>query len=187
MGKRTPEVEQAIREAADRLLSGQPKHATAGRLSAVELAEEAGISGGRLYRDYEDLKDEFLDTVTARKANPPPATDREARMLNEITSLKDRIALLEAELRDQKTSQGQWKAAMQAAFRIVNVLEQEAHNLRVDMGSKEKEIKRLRETIAGHRQQRNAPSGRPEFTIIPGKQENPVDGRGDIPSEDPDQ
>lgn len=183
MGKRTPEVEQAIREAADRLLSGHPVHATAGRLSGVELAVEAGISRGRLYRDYADLKEAFLATVRERDADPAPATEREARLLDEITSLKDRIASLEAEFRDERELKGQWKQAMQAAFRIVNVLEKEAYNLQVDLESKEKEITRLRRTIAGHRQQ-SSPVQRPGLTVIPGKQENRVEGHGDIPHED---
>ena len=187
MGKRTPEGEQAIREAAERLLSGQPKHAKAGRLSAVELAEEAGISRPRLYRDYTDLKDEFLRAVEQGDADPTPATERETHLLEEVRSLKDRIAVLEAERREEKALQGQWREAARAAFRIVNVLEKEAHNLRVDIGSKEKRIERLSEIVAGHRQQGSASTGRPEFMVIPGRQENRVEGRGHTPREGLDQ
>lgn len=186
LGKRTPEVEQAIREAANRLLSGQPRHAEPGRLSGVQLAIEAEISRGRLYRDYEDLKDEFLDTVEERSADPAPATARESSMLDEITSLKDQIAVLEAQAREEREMHGKWKEAMEAAFRIVNVLEKEAHALRVDLQTKEKEINRLNRALAGN-QERNVPSERPEFTVIEGKQENPVDRRGDIPREGLDQ
>jgi chromosome segregation ATPase len=125
MPKADPAVAQAIKEAADRLLAGRPIKATAGRLSASELAIEAGVSRARLYDTYEDLKNAFEDQVKEQKADPPPATLREQELSDANEGLKQEVAALRDRLSVADGYRERWQEAAHAAFRIVNVLEVE--------------------------------------------------------------
>lgn len=81
-----------IRDAMDRLLTGQPVRST-GALTVVALAEEAGVKRHLLTHRHPDLKDEFYAKVRAQGAVPQNELDLRAT----ITELKSKIDRLRAE------------------------------------------------------------------------------------------
>lgn len=81
-----------IRDAMDRLLTGQPIRST-GALTVVALAEEAGVKRHLLTHRHPDLKDEFYAKVKAQGATPQNELDLRAT----ITQLKAKLAALKAE------------------------------------------------------------------------------------------
>lgn len=81
-----------IRDAMDRLLTGQPVRST-GALTVVALAEEAGVKRHLLTHRHPDLKDEFYAKVRAQGAVPQNELDLRAT----ITELKSKIDRLRAD------------------------------------------------------------------------------------------
>jgi AcrR family transcriptional regulator len=187
MGTRDPETEKAVLEAAERLLAGQPRRATAGRLSAVELADEAGISKGRLYRDYNKEKKAFLDEVNRRRADPPPATAREQQLVGKIAALESDLADLRDRLTTADGYRERWEEAARAAFRIINVLEVEKLSYTDTLESQRATINRRDRTIERLKAQKAemASRVRPEATVtrIPTTQDE-VDEAGEPPRDE---
>lgn len=151
--KRDPVDEQAVREAAQRLLTGQPRTAVAGRLSAVELAEEAGISRGRLYREFGDLKDDFLAGVARLHAGPPPETPRESALLERVNALESEVRDLKARLTAGSLEIAQRKNANDQFMRIINLLERQKQKLEGDVENARLRQARDRQTVESLRDQ----------------------------------
>jgi len=175
-----PSVERRIREASERLLSGQPRTVTSDRLSVVELSQEAGVSRARLYREYAHLKDEFLARAEEATADPPPATPREQALLDQVRAHEEEISSLTARLTDVTNGKSQWKEAAEAAFRIINLLEvqmnrtdsfKESRELRLARLERENERlnAQLEEAIAG-----SGPSA--SLTVLPSTSGDPNAG-----------
>lgn len=81
-----------IRDAMDRLLTGQPIRST-GALTVVALAEEAGVKRHLLTHRHPDLKDEFYAKVKAQGTTPQNELDLRAT----IAQMKAKLATLKAE------------------------------------------------------------------------------------------
>ncbi|HWI43594.1 MAG TPA: hypothetical protein VNS81_08220 [Nocardioides sp.] len=172
MPKRHPEVEQAISDAAERLLSGQPMRSVTGDLSVAQLAVEAEVPRAWLYREYMDLKEDFERRAKGPRDTPPPGSAREEHLLTQIDALRARISDLEADIRSHSETTSRWKDAAHAAFRIVNVLEKEAHLAQVDHDALQKANRRLRAELEG-RTSDSSGADRPEFRVIPGRSNEP--------------
>lgn len=78
----------AIQASANRLLAGTPLHSSSGKLTTTELIVECGLRRDVVY-EHRDLIDDFKAQVRARDRVPDAAKQ-----------LADRVASLEAELRD---------------------------------------------------------------------------------------
>ncbi len=190
MSRSTSSEAKAIRAAAKRLLEGRPITVTTDRLSVVELAKESGVDRNRLYRVYEQLKNEFIDEVAARSAAPPPATPRERDLAEQVPALeaqRDKDQALIGELSADKT---QWKEAAEAAFRIINLLEVERDKVAALKDSRDLTIERLTRELSEQkvRDQEYASLGehRASVTALPGTQERRVEGVGDPSSSEHD-
>ncbi|MFJ9583400.1 hypothetical protein [Streptomyces acidicola] len=85
-----------IREAMDRLLTGQAT-ASNGGLTAVALAEEAGVHRMALLKRHADLKIEFYERVRTETKQIP---ESEKRLRETVSKLKKTLANKEQELRE---------------------------------------------------------------------------------------
>jgi hypothetical protein len=65
---------RAIQAAADRLLTGTPLRST-GKLTIVQLANEAGVKRWLLTHKHRDLAEQFQARVRAAGGDPPPVAD----------------------------------------------------------------------------------------------------------------
>jgi len=93
------QTEARIRAAADRLLDGAIP--VAGKCDIKTLAVEAGISRAALYRTYPHLKQEFEQRLTRLRttgARPDPRDAHIARLTDDNTKLRTRVADLERQL-----------------------------------------------------------------------------------------
>ncbi|MEV0490513.1 hypothetical protein [Streptomyces atratus] len=85
-----------IREAMDRLLSGQATVSN-GSHTVLALATEAGIHRVALFKRHVDLKNEFNERVRKETHQVP---ESEKRLRETVTKLKKTIANQEAEIED---------------------------------------------------------------------------------------
>jgi septin family protein len=85
-----------IRDAADRLLAGQPA-ASDGALTVVALAAEAGVHRMALIKRHADLKNDFYQRV---RTQTQQATDEEKQLRQTIATLRQTIAGQREEIRD---------------------------------------------------------------------------------------
>jgi septin family protein len=85
-----------IRDAAERLLAGQPV-ASDGALTVVALASEAGVHRMALIKRHADLKNDFYQRV---RANTQQITDEERRLRETVAKLRQTIASQRGEIRD---------------------------------------------------------------------------------------
>lgn len=85
-----------IRDAADRLLAGQPA-ASDGSLTVVALAAEAEVHRMALMKRHADLKDEFYQRVRAQTQQP---THEETQLRQTIARLRQTMAAQRGEIRD---------------------------------------------------------------------------------------
>jgi AcrR family transcriptional regulator len=89
-----------VREAAQRLLTGVPRHSN-GRHTVAALAVETGISRQRLYEHHADLVAEFK-AATGRGANPPNVQALQQQLAdsrNRTHQLEEQVALLQNRIR----------------------------------------------------------------------------------------
>ena len=82
-----------IRDAMDRLLTGQPVRST-GALTVVALAEEAGVKRHLLTHRHPDLKDEFYAKVKAQGGVP----ESELKLREQLTGLEAKLTQSRLEL-----------------------------------------------------------------------------------------
>ncbi|MFG2945815.1 hypothetical protein [Streptomyces adustus] len=109
-----------IRAAMNRLLSGTPLRSD-GALTVVSLADEAEVKRHVLTHRHTDLKDEFYARVRAQGQVP----DSERKLRQELAETKERLAEILEE-------NNQLKAEVKVFVRIINVLETENDQLKVD-------------------------------------------------------
>ncbi|MER7672290.1 hypothetical protein ABTY61_28050 [Kitasatospora sp. NPDC096128] len=83
-----------IRQAIDRLLSGQAT-ASNGSLTAAALAAEAGVHRMALMKRHVDLKNEFYERVRVETAQTP---ETEKRLRETVVKLKQTVADKNAEI-----------------------------------------------------------------------------------------
>jgi len=94
---RDPQAERAaIQAAADRLLSGTPRRATTGKLTATELITESRLARWKVY-EHRDLVEQYQARVTAAGAVPEPMQHLTAGNQRLATELAQTIAALKAE------------------------------------------------------------------------------------------
>lgn len=148
MAAPTSREEQALREAAERLLSGRPTRVTTTRLSVGELAEESGVDRNRIYRQYANLKDDFLARAQQATDAPPPATPRERELQSEVDALQEQLDAAKGRAEELSQDKKRWKEAAEAAFRIINLLEVERDRAASLSDSRDLTIKRLENDIA---------------------------------------
>lgn len=86
-----PDERLLIRDAMDRLLSGQPIRST-GALTVVALAQEAGVKRHLLTHRHPDLKDEFYAKIKAQGMVPQSELDLRAQ----VTQLRTKVAAARA-------------------------------------------------------------------------------------------
>lgn len=103
-----------IRDAMDRLLTGQPVRST-GALTVVALAEEAGVKRHLLTHRHPDLKNEFYAKVKAQGAVPH----------SELV-LRDQLADLQGKVETLKAERDTARAEAATLRRMNNVLAAEA-------------------------------------------------------------
>ncbi|MFH8342471.1 hypothetical protein [Streptomyces sp. AM6-12] len=96
MNEQTQDERTRIREAMDRLLAGQATVSNGG-LTAVALAEEAGVHRMALHKRHVDLKNEFYQRVRSETKQVP---ESEKRLRETVAKLKESLAKKEAELRE---------------------------------------------------------------------------------------
>lgn len=99
-------TEARIRAATDRLLDGAVP--VGGKCDVKTLAVEAGISRAALYRTYPHLKQEFeqrLSRLRTTGVHPDPRDARIARLTDDTTKLRTRVADLERQLTAATASQ----------------------------------------------------------------------------------
>jgi len=117
------QTEKNIRAAIDRLLAG---HIPAdGGCDAKTLAREAGISRAALYRTYPHLKDEFerrRDAALQSAGHPDRREQRIARLTEQNTALKARLATTAEELRQARAGRQQALSALAAAADTIQQL-----------------------------------------------------------------
>ncbi|MCZ4098062.1 hypothetical protein [Streptomyces sp. H39-C1] len=82
-----------IREAIDRLLSGQATVSN-GSLTVVALAAEAGVHRMALLKRHADLKNEFYERVRTETTQVP---EGETRLRKSVSKLKERVSDLTTE------------------------------------------------------------------------------------------
>ncbi|WP_375424191.1 hypothetical protein [uncultured Friedmanniella sp.] len=99
-----------IRDAMDRLLTGQPIRST-GALTVVALAEEADVKRHLLTHRHPDLKDEFYAKVRAQGDVPQNELD-----------LRARVADLEAKVESLRSDRDTARAEAAILRRMNNVL-----------------------------------------------------------------
>jgi septin family protein len=85
-----------IRDAAERLLAGQPV-ASDGALTVVALAAEAGVHRMALIKRHADVKNEFYQRV---RTNTQQITDEERRLRETVAKLRQTITSQRGEIRD---------------------------------------------------------------------------------------
>ena len=85
-----------IREAMERLLSGEPV-ASNGSLTVVALAAEAGVHRMALQKRHADLKNEFFERV---RNETPQIPESEKRLRETIAKLTKTIANQSAEIEE---------------------------------------------------------------------------------------
>jgi septin family protein len=85
-----------IRDAADRLLAGQPA-ASDGALTVVALAAEAGVHRMALIKRHADLKNDFYQRV---RTQTQQATAEEKQLRQTIATLRQTIAGQREDIRD---------------------------------------------------------------------------------------
>ncbi|MEU0655492.1 hypothetical protein ABZ485_25080 [Streptomyces albogriseolus] len=85
-----------IREAMDRLLSGQAT-ASNGSLTVVALAAEADVHRMALLKRHVDLKNEFYERVRTESQQIP---ESERRLRETVTKLKNTVANQKAEIEE---------------------------------------------------------------------------------------
>jgi septin family protein len=91
-----PQGERArIREAADRLLAGQPV-ASDGALTIAALAAEAGVHRMALMKRHADLKNEFQERV---RTQTQQVTDEEKRLRETVARLRQTVIAQREEIR----------------------------------------------------------------------------------------
>ncbi len=86
----------AIQAAAERLLTGAPRRATTGELSATELITESGLARWKVY-EHRDLVEQYQARVTAAGAVPVPMQHLTSENQRLVTELPETIAALKAE------------------------------------------------------------------------------------------
>ena len=88
------DVEQdAIRAAADRLLTGIPLRSATGKLTATELITESGLRRDVVY-EHRHLVDEFKARVKAQNSTPAAVrqlTDNYTQARKEVADLKQKL------------------------------------------------------------------------------------------------
>mgnify|MGYP000221069479 FL=1 len=175
--------EQALREAAERLLNGRPTRVTTTRLSVGELVEESGVDRNRVYRHYEDLKDDFLARARQLTEAPPPATPRERELQSEVNALQEQLDAARERSEELGQDKKRWKEAAEAAFRIINLLEVERDRAGSLSDSRDLTIKRLENDIADLRNRQHDSLGdtapRASVTMLPGTQKHRAEPDGD--------
>ncbi|HWU10661.1 MAG TPA: hypothetical protein VN520_30595, partial [Streptomyces sp.] len=85
-----------IREAMDRLLTGQPETSD-GSLTVKALAAEAGVHRMALYKRHADLKNEFDERVRTETKQVP---ETEKQLRGTVSKLKETVANQRAELEE---------------------------------------------------------------------------------------
>ncbi|MFF3401141.1 hypothetical protein ACFYW6_21805 [Streptomyces sp. NPDC002659] len=85
-----------IREAMDRLLTGQPRTSD-GSLTAVALAVEADVHRMALLKRHVDLKNEFYERVRNETQQVP---ETEKRLRKTVTTLKKTVSNQKTEIDD---------------------------------------------------------------------------------------
>lgn len=85
-----------IREAVERLLTGQPRTSD-GSFTVKTLAEEAGVNRMALYKRHADLKNEFEERVRT-ETKQVPETEKQLRAT--VAKLKKTIANQRTELEE---------------------------------------------------------------------------------------
>lgn len=85
-----------IREAMDRLLSGQPS-ASDGSLTIVALAAEAGVHRMALMKRHADLKNTFYERV---QKETPQIPESEKRLRETVTRLRETTKNQKAEIEE---------------------------------------------------------------------------------------
>ncbi len=114
MNERHQQERDAITFAMDRLLAGTTLRASAGDLSVVALAAEAGVARTALTHRHTDLKDLFY----AKKAAQNSVSANEEKIRERLAEALNQNAMLREE-RDN------WKATAQTFARTIQVLQLE--------------------------------------------------------------
>ncbi|MDX3745322.1 hypothetical protein [Streptomyces sp. AK08-02] len=96
MNQQHQDERACIREAMDRLLTGQATSSN-GSLTVVALAAEAGVHRMAIMRRHADLKNEFYERVRTETRQVP---ETERRLRETVTKLKQTLANKEAELEE---------------------------------------------------------------------------------------
>jgi len=96
MNQRHQDERVRIREAAERLLAGQPV-ASDGALTVVALAAEAGVHRMALIKRPADLKNEFYERV---RTDTQQVTDEERQLRQTVAKLRQTVASQREEIRD---------------------------------------------------------------------------------------
>ncbi len=96
MNQQPQDERTRIREAMDRLLTGQPT-VSDGSFTAAALAAEAGVHRMALYKRHADLKREFDERVRTETKQVP---ETEKRLRETVTKLKESLSNKEAELKE---------------------------------------------------------------------------------------
>lgn len=107
-----------IRDAMDRLLTGQPIRSN-GALTVVALAEEAGVKRHLLTHRHPDLKNEFYAKVRSQGTIPQNEVD----LRSKITDLESKICNLRTE-RDALRAEASTLRRMNNVFSVENAQHQ---------------------------------------------------------------
>jgi hypothetical protein len=113
----------ALRSAADRLLSGTPLRSQTGKLTATELLIEASLRRDAVYGDHKDLVEEFQARVRAQQCTPTA-----------MQELADRCAKLKADLVEIQAELARERRTTSSLRRIVVELDLELAQAREELG-----------------------------------------------------
>lgn len=134
------QTEDRIRAAMDRLLRGELP--PGGKCDVKTLAAESGVTRAAIYSTYLHLKEEFerrRDQLREAGVIADPREGQIARLKEQVTGLKERLAARDAEIEQLKT------------FRTSAVSR---------LAVQHEEIVRLREVVVQHGAVRSLPVGR---------------------------
>ncbi|WP_410673177.1 hypothetical protein [Amycolatopsis sp. cmx-4-68] len=134
------QIEDRIRAAMDRLLRGELP--PGGKCDVKTLSAESGVTRAALYTTYLHLKEEFerrRDELREAGVIADPREGQIARLKEQVTGLKERLAARDAEVEELKN------------FRTSAVSR---------LAIQHEEITRLREVVARHGAVRSLSTGR---------------------------
>lgn len=113
-------VRRAIRDAMERLIEGRPLYSD-GKLTIKSLAKEARVKRWVLTHRHTDLQDEFRARLASAETEPPI-----------LRSLRHEKATAEKRVKELTAEGTALTATIHQLERIIQVLELENHQLRLD-------------------------------------------------------